>query len=346
MKGLVLSVWFGLGMAGCGPDDGSRGELFATAQRARPIVAVHGHLQTAGNRIVDQNGQTIQLRGVSLFWSQWSGAFWNAKAVHTLAQDWQATVVRAAMGVEDQGGYLSNRNEKWKVRTVVDAAIRAGIYVIIDWHSHLAEQRPGEAIAFFSEMASIYGQTPNVIFEIYNEPKQSSWADIRSYANTVAAAIRSKNARNLIIVGTPQWSQMVNEAADNPVDDGNVAYALHFYAATHRQELRDKALYALEKGVPLFVSEFGTCRSDGDGDYDFVESDRWLQFIDSHGLSWVNWSLFNKPEKASLLNSWAGSQGNWSDGDLTASGHYLRGRLWQDARQDRHRGSQHAHPRP
>lgn len=292
-------------------------------------VAQYGDLKVVGNQIQSKLTNTqVQLRGMSLFWSQWGGAFWNASAVNSTVDNWGATVVRAAMGVES-GGYLTNpAAEKARVKAVVDAAIAKGIYVIIDWHDHNATVHTNEAKAFFTEMAQTYGNKDNVIFEIYNEPDGESWSEIKTYAQTVISAIRGTGSDNLIVVGTPTWSQDVDQAANSPITGfSNIAYTLHFYAGTHKQSLRDKATYALSKGIPLFVTEFGTCDASGNGNLDLVESQTWINFLNANKLSWANWSLFDKNETASALVPGASTTGVWTDASLTASGKWVKAKL-------------------
>jgi endoglucanase len=293
------------------------------------FVAQHGMLTVSGNRIVDKNKQAIQLKGMSLFWSQWSGSFWNADAVAFIKKDWKATLIRAAMGVEE-GGYLAQpAAEKERVKTVVNAAIKEGIYVIIDWHDHHATNNTARAVEFFSEMAALYANNPHVIFEVYNEPINDSWEQVKTYSETVIKAIRAKGAQNLVIVGSPTWSQRVDLAADNPVQDKNVAYTLHFYSGSHRQDLRDKATYALNKGIALFVTEFGVCDASGNGNIDLAEADRWMEFMKQNKISWANWSLFDKDESASALKPGVNTRGGWTESDLTQSGAYIRKKMME-----------------
>jgi len=292
-------------------------------------VTQYGDLKVVGNQIQSKLTNTqVQLRGMSLFWSQWGGSFWNAAAVNSTVDNWGATVVRAAMGVES-GGYLTNpAAEKARVKAVVDAAIAKGIYVIIDWHDHNATVHTQEAKAFFTEMAQTYGSKDNVIFEIYNEPDGESWSQIKTYAQEVIGAIRATGSDNLIVVGTPTWSQDVDQAANSPITGfSNIAYTLHFYAGTHKQSLRDKATYALSKGIPLFVTEFGTCDASGNGNLDLAESQTWINFLNANKLSWANWSLFDKNETASALVPGASTTGNWPDTSLTASGKWVKQKL-------------------
>ncbi|OJH40038.1 glycoside hydrolase [Cystobacter ferrugineus] len=293
-------------------------------------VAANGKLQVVGNQIRNQNGVAVQLKGMSLFWSQWGGAFYNASVVNSLADNWKVTVVRAAMGVEN-GGYLTNpAAEKARVKTVVDAAIAKGLYVIIDWHDHNATAHTAQAKAFFTEMAQRYKNTPNVIFEIFNEPDNETWTQVRAYAVEIIGAIRATGAPNLVVVGTPTWSQDVDVAASNPITQyPNVAYTLHFYAGTHKQGLRDKAATALSKGIALFVTEFGTCGSSGNGNLNLAETQLWIDFMNSRKLSWANWALNDKAETASALVTGSSTTGNWPDSALTPSGAFIKQKLLQ-----------------
>jgi endoglucanase len=292
------------------------------------FVAQHGALRVKGNRVVDTHGQPIQLRGMSLFWSQWS-EFYVAKNVDVLVDDWKATVIRAALGVENEGGYLVSPDANLaKVRTIVDRAIARGQYVIVDWHDHNAQNHVAQATAFFQTMANSYGKQPNVIFEIFNEPLNIGWPAVKSYAEPMIRTIRAAGSQNLIIVGTPNWSQDVDVAANDRItSDDNVAYTLHFYANTHRQPLRDKAKAALDKGLALFVTEWGTCSADGNGTIDEGETRTWLSFLQTNGISWANWSLNDKAEACSAVQPAGGSVGPWRNDQLTPSGVLVKGAI-------------------
>lgn len=300
--------------------------LFTSAQNP---VSTHGALSVQGNKIVNDFGNPISLAGASFFWSNtgWGGEeFYTSQAVSWLKNDWNCSVVRASMGVEDNGGYLGDASNKDKVKVIVDAAIAEGLYVIIDWHSHHAEDYQAEAIAFFEEMAELYGEYPNVIYEIYNEPLQISWSSIiKPYSEAVISAIRAIDPDNLIIVGNSTWSQDVDIVSNDPITGfENLAYTLHFYAGTHGQYLRDKALTALNNGIALFVTEWGTVNANGDGAVNAGEVDLWMDFLCEHDISHCNWAINDKNEGASALVQGASPNGSWSANDLTASGSLVR----------------------
>ncbi|MBY0427133.1 MAG: glycoside hydrolase family 5 protein, partial [Cytophagales bacterium] len=206
-------------------------------------VAINGALSVSGNKIVNKNGVAVSFAGNSLFWSNdgWGGEkFYTAGVVSWLRNDWNSAIVRAAMGVEDAGGYLSNKaGNKAKVKAVVDAAIANDMYVIIDYHSHIASANWESADAFFEQVAKKWGKYNNVIYEIFNEPLDLSWdAKLKPYAEHVGAKIRAIDPDNLIIMGTRNWSSRPDEAAANPARVSNMAYTIHFYSATHKGDIR------------------------------------------------------------------------------------------------------------
>lgn len=292
------------------------------------IVKRYGQLSVKGNQIVDKDGNPIVLRGMSLFWSQWMGQYYNYDCVKWLRDDWRCTVVRAAMGVE-MGGYLSNPEiEMKKIKTVIDACIDLGIYVIVDWHDHNAERNIEKVVIFFREIAETYGNKPNIIYEIYNEPLRVSWDKVvKPYSEVLIENIREFDSKNLILVGTPTWSQDVDVAALNPINYSNIAYTMHFYAATHKQSLRNKTKLALDRGAAIFVSEFGTCEASGTGIIDYNELETWFSFMETNMLSWCNWSIADKNETSAALKPGTNAKGGWTDNDLTTSGKLIREKI-------------------
>ncbi len=307
--------------------------LFICALQAHAVAPV----TTSGNQVL-YGGQQGSLAGNSFFWSNnnYGGErYYNQATVAWLKKDWRTPIVRAAMGVEDPGGFIdspnSNRN---RVRALVEAAIAEDIYVIIDWHSHFAERNPNQAVSFFREMATLYGQHNNVIFEVYNEPIDTPWSTIKNYAIPVIQAIRDAGSNNLIIVGTPFYSQRVDEASRSPIQGfENIAYTLHFYAGTHGEDLRNKARTALANGIPLFVTEWGTVNANGDGGVALAETNRWMTFLAKNNISHLNWSVNDKQEGASIIKPGTSTNGNWQTSDLTESGIEVRKiiRDWKQA---------------
>ncbi|WP_299255861.1 cellulase family glycosylhydrolase [uncultured Aquimarina sp.] len=308
---------------------------------AQTIVERHGQLRVEGTKIKDKCNRTTQLKGMSYFWHQWEGdEYWNSNALKWLRDDWKVEIVRAAMGVRGSGGdYIDDPvGSVNQVRAVVDAAIEHGVYVIIDFHAHPNYKE--EAKTFFKQMSKEYGAYPNIIYEIWNEPigeynnHVGTWNEIKSYSREVIAEIRANDSNNIIVVGTPFYSQRVDTAADNPLTTdsnnnpvSNIAYTIHAYAGAHKQSLRDKANYAINKGLALFMTECGRVGTNygPNNNLDAAEWNLWEQWMDTNDISYCKWSLSNKDEISSSLNRSASPNGNWNyNNDLTAEGKWNR----------------------
>ncbi|GAB3637418.1 hypothetical protein GCM10027422_30080 [Hymenobacter arcticus] len=288
---------------------------------AGQFVRQHGRLQVVGTQLVDQRGKPLVLRGVSLGWHSLWPRFYNEAAVQWLRQDFGCNVVRAAMGIE-----VGERNykqdpafSKEKINTVVQGAIKADMYVIIDWHSHNINLP--EAKEFFAEMSKKYAKYPNIIYEVFNEPDQESWPEVKAYSEEVIKVIRANDPGNVILVGCPHWDQDINLPAADPIKGyKNLMYTMHFYAATHGKWLRDRTDAALQSGLPVFISESAGMEASGDGPLNLVAWQEYLTWLEAKGLSWIVWSVSDKDETCSMLQKSASSTGPWQDADLKESG--------------------------
>jgi endoglucanase len=319
-------------------------------------VSYYGALQTKSSILMGKTSNTLaQVRGVSFGWSctTWESArFFTADAVDHMVDDWKAEIVRAPLGqgtnyacysyqtAEDSaaGEFNYRADNEALVEAVVDAAIAKDVYVIIDWHSHQAEKETELAKDYFSRMAQKYGAYPHVIFELYNEPL-TDWATIKAYAEAVIPVIR-EHSSNLILVGTPSYSQKVEQAAADPISDPNLAYVLHFYADTHTLDTwKDNINATLGQGIPLFVTEYGTTNADGgdpkEGNYETHnagKSDEWMEFMDKKYISNVAWNVNDKKEGSAFFG--VGKKldmtdpSSWSNtANMTASGQYIFAKL-------------------
>jgi len=292
-------------------------------------VSQHGFLSVKGTTLVDKDGKDIVLHGVSLGWHNWWPRFYNANTVAWLNSDWKCSVLRAAIGVDPstKDGYLANPTFALNcLYTVVDAAIKNDMYVIVDWHTESIYL--DEAKIFFQTVAEKYKDRPNLIYELYNEPNGPLWPDVKAYAEEVIGAIRAIAPKNIILVGSPQWDQALDKPAADPIKDyDNLMYTLHFYAATHGQWLRDVATAALQKGLPIFVTECGGMESSGNGPINQTEWQAWIQWMSANEISWAAWSLSDKNETCSMIKDTSSPVSGWTDNDLKQWGQIVRTEL-------------------
>jgi endoglucanase len=297
-------------------------------------VSVNGKLSVSGIELRNEHGAPIQLRGPSSMWLNWetNGYARDQGGLQTLRDSWRASVVRAAMGVEPNGAYLSNKAKAFNdVRSVVEAAIALGMYVIVDWHDHAAHMHQAEAIEFFTLIAQTYGESPNVLYEVYNEPVQVDWPALKTYHEALVAAIRAVDPDNIIILGTPNWSQYVDVAARDPVAGTNLMYTLHFYSCTHTQPFRNRADAALAAGLALFVTEWGATHSDGGTPANPMlcldEAQRWTDWMNGHLISWTAWKLDDCVDQTCYFVPGASTAGNWADSALNGHAPFVRDRM-------------------
>lgn len=291
----------------------------------------HGALHVENGKLTDENGNTVQLYGMSTHGIAWFPQYINYDSFRTLRDDWNTNCIRLAMYTAEYGGYCAGGDKeqlKQLVRDGVSYATELGMYVIVDWHI-LSDcdpnQNKDEAIAFFREMAEAFADNDNVLYEICNEPNGgTSWDSIKSYAEEVIPVIRTQKPDAVILVGTPTWSQEIDKAAASPLDDSNVMYTLHFYAGTHKDDLRNRLETCVQNNLPVFVSEFGMCDASGNGANDFDSTTKWLDLLNKYQISFCCWNLANKDESSSVFKASSTALSDWTDDDFNESGRWIR----------------------
>ncbi|HSU78808.1 MAG TPA: carbohydrate-binding domain-containing protein [Candidatus Angelobacter sp.] len=310
----------------------------------------------------DQKGNPIQLRGMSTHGLQWFPQITNNNAFAALSNDWNANVVRLAMYVTE-GGFATDPSLEQKVIDGIHLAEANNMYVIVDWHV----TTPGDPTApaysganqFFKDISTKFPNDPHIIYELANEPSPaassdangipndaSGWTTVKNYAEPIIKMLRDSGNKNIVIVGTPNWSQRPDLAADNPINDANTMYTVHFYTGTHlpadgdsdRSNVMNNTTYALEHHVPVFVTEFGTSEASGNGGPYLDNADAWLDYLNAHNISWLNWSLSNKAETSAAFLPYVAGEHDatpldpgegkvWSVDQLSVSGEYVRARI-------------------
>ena len=313
---------------------------------AQSPVAVNGKLHVSGTNLVNEQGFPVQLRGMSSHGLNFFNEDYNFNSLSTLANKWGISVFRLAVYPTDfqsSGAKTNNAYDAdtafWRgyINNLVDICGELGIYCIIDWHV-LNPGNPNDntystlsmAKKFWDYMSRKHARKKQVLYEICNEPNGYfvSWDTVKLYANTIIPIIRKNDPNTIIIVGSPTWSSDVNIVARSPITDPatgqfapNVMYSFHFYANTHFDSYRQKADTALNKGLALFMTEWGTMTSDGVGDYNWPNTDTWLNFMQTRNLSWCNWDYsdeenYGKGVTSSALLPGSGAALLWDNTSL------------------------------
>lgn len=327
----VLILGFGFLLFSCKKTAFNASDTHLAIENGKTVVERYGQLQILNGTLCNQDGKPVQLRGMSSHGLQWYGKYANENVIGWLRDDWNCQIWRAAMYLTE-GGYISNKVIKLKVIDSIEACLKLGMYVLVDWHV-LGNGDPmvhkTQAVEFFTEIAQKYGNFPNIIYEICNEPngENVTWENnIKPFAEEVINAIRQFDKNNIIVVGTPHWSQHVDKAVASPINDKNVMYTLHFYAGSHGKENMKIAKNALKAGLPIFVTEWGVTKDSGDGGVFEKETLAWLKFLEKNNISWANWSVNNKGEDSGILkcNADRAAKGNWTENNLSPAGIFMR----------------------
>ena len=294
-------------------------------ETARP--SVNGALHVEGTQLVDASGHPVQLRGVSTHGLTWYPDFVSENLFREVSEDWNGNMVRLAM-------YASvycdeDKEESYSLmKKGIDAAIKADMYVLVDWHM-LEKGNPNDeidgALEFFDRITTEYAGCKNLIFEICNEPNgETDWSNVLDYANRVIPAIRRNMPESVIVVGTPEFDRNLGGALLRPLKFDNVMYVLHFYTATHYEGLRGELQSAVDAGLPVFISECGVSEASGDGKIDFGSAVQWFTYLNEKKISYAVWSLSDKDESSAFFKPGYIPGGTIEDSDLTVTGKWIR----------------------
>ncbi len=290
-------------------------------------------LHVEGTRLMDEENKPVRLQGISTHGLGVFPDYVSEEAFRTLRDDFGANVIRLALYTQVENGYCDgDERRREQQEELIDKGVKAcealGMYVIIDWHI-LSDGNPlihaDEAEDFFRRMSEKYADVPNVIYEICNEPNGSSWeAEIKPYAQRIIPVIRENSPESIVLVGTNTWSQDVNDAAADPLDFDNIMYCLHFYAGTHKDDLRNKLISVLDQGVPVFISECSICDASGNGGVDYNSADAWMKLIAERGLSFIEWNLSNKDETSAIVVPSCTKLSGWTESELSETALWYR----------------------
>ena len=314
---------------------------------SQTVVDMNGQLRVEDGRLVNEQGEPIQLRGMSSCDLISCYEFWTDEVCDTLIDDWGCTVIRLPVTVRSlDNGYVHFPDRYYEdLINYADTLINHGVYVIICWYNYFdgdPTEYESEAIDFFDQVSERYADCPNVIYEICNEPHgprfddpdlEVDWANtVKPYCETVIPVIRNNDPDNIIIVGTSDRNHDLDIAAADPLTGDNIMYALHFYAGSHGQEIRDKAQTAIDAGLPVFCTQWGVSLDTRDSGPFLDESMEWIEFLNDNNISWCNWSIGSRhTETSNVLRLYSDNftmeqklAGHWSDEMLSDSGIFVR----------------------
>jgi endoglucanase len=281
------------------------------------VAAKYGQLSIKNSHFVNASGYNVQLKGMSMYaWTSAAIGFYNATAIGHLAQDWKCTAIRIPYM---PGGSVSMA----KLDAVLQACVDNGIYGIVDWHGNSGAS---QVATFYTTVATKWHGYPNIMYEPWNEPTVA-WSTIKPYMETVIKAIRAVDPTNIIICGNPQWDQKPQDAAANPITDAtNIAYSMHFYAASHSVAGFGPGITtAMSKGCAIFITEYGTCNASGGSPINLTATQAWYDFLDKNAIGSTNWGVeYEDQGGAACFNRGVSNTGPWTNANMTSEGLFVK----------------------
>lgn len=315
---------------------------YPTSFDAGELSQPQAFLTVEGEKLVDENGEPVVLRGVNIadpaklaHDDQWS------ERIFAEVADWGANVVRLpihpmAWRRQGQQWYFERLDE------AVHWANQHDMYLIFDWHvignlqSNLY-QHPmyrtdmEETRRFWQQVALRYRDVPTVaVYELYNEPThdfighgdeslgKASWEGLRAIHEELIDLIRVYDERVIPLVSGFNWAYDMSFIPEQPVRREGIAYAIHPYPQKAKPEEKTKAAFfeawqsqwgRVAEQYPVMATEFGWVREDGYGAHQPVIHNegtygpRVVEFMEARDISWTAW-IFDPDWSPTMITDW------------------------------------------
>ena len=295
--------------------------LTATVDDVAPVV---GPLSTSGTQILDGHGNPLVLRGITVINLEESSDPPDlTQATFDRLHQWGFTMVRLMLNEDlwDTQSCSYDSTYQAAVAEAVDWITSLGMVAVLTLMAGIPQDigavgscpaQGGQNMAdtpgsddFWSTVAATFAANPLVVFDLFNEPHDITFATWLSGGtdNGFQAAgmqqlygdVRNAGARNLVFVEGGGWAN-TPPPAGMLVQGSGIVYDAHYYTCPHEAPpacsysgdvydptpgLDPWVTFQQEQGVPVIVGEFGW-PSSSDGTYD----DNVVSFAEAHGWGW------------------------------------------------------------
>lgn len=300
----------------------------------------NGALSIKNGNLVNQFGEQIRLNG--LVGTNYSlnhtkkenfNYYINSESIKAL-KSWGVNVLRIGLYPDE----VEDSEKMEDYLNTIDLCIENNVYVVVMvWNNQDINENVDNVKKYFSILSKRYSNSPNILYEIANEPG-IEWNYIKDYCNAVIPVIRQNSKESIIIIPNSSGCTEPNTVVLNDLNyTDNIMTSYHMYVGNMlTQDNVENLKLAIESGVPVFVTEWGTTLSDGNNGFYLEFSNAFMKIMDDYNLSWCNfelvdcnWEVINGtdsskyPEYCGIVkhNEWNNSL---SDDILTESGKYIK----------------------
>ncbi|MDD3139237.1 MAG: cellulase family glycosylhydrolase [Lachnospiraceae bacterium] len=259
-------------------------------------------LHVSGTQIYDRNNNQVILKGLctadsGLMYNNWAGADWdtwyNVDSLKTI-KNWGINTIRLTFSPEQ---YCQNPSIIADYEKYIDLCTESGLYTIISWQViGNPKEYASSASTFFNVLSKKYAESPYVIYEICNEPFDSTWDEIKSYSDKIIPAIRKNSPNSLVLVGLPYTSNTITDSVKSVIGDelpySNIVYTHHIYTGQSMTQSRlDNITEVLKNNIPIMISEWSGTMSNGTDGFNTSTAKTFMRFLENNQLSWVFFNM-------------------------------------------------------
>ncbi len=264
----------------------------APVQAASPLQ----WLRVEGNKLVNESGQTVTLRGVNVenrdwVWKNGPSISYELRAIPEATKNWGANLILLAFA----SGPVNRNDQTYLgfIDQLVATAKSNGAYTMLVWrYGEPDEEQPpmpdAAAESALGSLAKRYANEPSVLYGLQVEPHDVSWSTLKPRFTSMVKWVQHNNAKAVIAIPGTNWSRYVHYALTDPIPGNNLIYKSHVYdnwgAISANYKLPEVA-----RKYPVLVGEFGVGTQSSYGDIQNL-----LSMMEGNGISWAAWIFHEK----------------------------------------------------
>ena len=306
----------------------------------------HGKLYKNGKYLVDLEGKQVEIRGIGTHHLLQFKNLHTKECLETLKyygincirlSAYLKTQLFNASNNEYAKGYVDSIAEtRAHIEEIVSYCVELGLYVILDWHMHAtnsyADMYETEAIDFFTYYSDKYKDTPNVFYELANEPYSITATELITFISKVRPVILANNPTAIMLCGNAK------EGIETFYTKLVAAGYTDIFVCPHSYGESVKVQYSkwFNNGYPLFVSEWGNSNGYGDGEGNDAATTDLLEWLHETGVGTCFWKYTDQTMTTSILKNRDGLIGNpyYKYGGFTEEDLSYNGKLYLNTFQD------------